>query len=159
MRTTLTLDDDLAEALKERARRADQSFNQVVNDILRRGLSPALAEVEPGYVVRPHRSGFRPDVEPLRLNQINDQVTARVPDELVDALDAAAAQLKHSRAEIIRRALERYLEDFQDLEIAMERLLDPADPVLDWDEVGDGLLDSDYAQRRTRTSASAPPRR
>ena len=71
------------------------------------------------------------------------QVTARVPDELVDALDAAAAQLKHSRAEIIRRALERYLEDFQDLEIAMERLLDPADPVLDWEEVRDGLLDSD----------------
>ena len=71
------------------------------------------------------------------------QVTARVPDELVEALDAAAAQLKRSRAEIIRRALERYLEDFQDLERAMERLLDPADPVLDWDEVRDGLLDSD----------------
>ena len=118
MRTTLTLDDDLAEALKERARRADQSFSQVVNDTLRRGLSPALAEVEPGYVVRPHRSGLRPGVDPLRLNQINDQVTARIPDELVEALDAAAAQLKHSRAELIRRALERYLEDFQDLEIS-----------------------------------------
>lgn len=71
------------------------------------------------------------------------QVTARVPDELVDALDAAAAQLKRSRAEIIRQALERYLEDFQDLEMAMARLLDPADPVLDWVEVRDGLLDSD----------------
>ena len=71
------------------------------------------------------------------------QVTARVPDELVDALDAAAAQLKRSRAEIIRQALERYLEDFQDLAMALERLLDPADPVLDWDEVRDGLLDSD----------------
>ena len=139
MRTTLTLDDDLAEALKERARRADQSFNQVVNDTLRRGLSPVLAEAESRYVVRPHRSGFRPGVDPLRLNQINDQVTARVPDELVDALDAAAAQLKHSRAEIIRRALEHYLEDFQDLARAMERLLVPADPVLDWDEVRDGL--------------------
>ena len=71
------------------------------------------------------------------------QVTARVPDELVDALDAAAAQLKRSRAEIIRHALERYLEDFYDLERALERLLDPSDPVLDWDEVRDGLLDSD----------------
>lgn len=71
------------------------------------------------------------------------QVTARVPDELVDALDAAAAQLKRSRAEIIRHALERYLEDFEDLERAVERLLDPADPVLDWDEVRSGLLDSD----------------
>ena len=40
MRTTLTLDDDLAAALKEQARRADQPFKQVVNDTLRRGLSP-----------------------------------------------------------------------------------------------------------------------
>lgn len=72
MRTTLTLDDDLAEALKERARRADQSFNQVVNDTLRRGLSLVPGEAESGYEVRPHRSGFRPGVDPLRLNQIND---------------------------------------------------------------------------------------
>ena len=71
------------------------------------------------------------------------QVTARVPDELIDALDAAAAQLKRSRAEIIRQALERYLEDFQDVASALERLLDPTDPVLDWDEVRNGLLDSD----------------
>ena len=54
-----------------------------------------------------------------------------------------ARAVQSSSAEIIRRALERYLEYFQDLEIAMERLLDPADPVLDWDEVRDGLLDSD----------------
>ena len=76
MRTTLTLDDDLAAALKEQARRADQPFKQVVNDTLRRGLSPVLTEVEPGYVVRPHHSGFRPGVDPLRLNQLNDSLEA-----------------------------------------------------------------------------------
>ncbi|MCY3862749.1 MAG: ribbon-helix-helix protein, CopG family, partial [bacterium] len=63
------------------------------------------------------------------------QITARVPDELVDALDAAAEDLKRSRAEIIRLALERYLEDYDDLEVALERLRDPTDPVLDWDQV------------------------
>jgi len=76
MRTTLTLDDDLAAALKEQARRADQPFKQVVNDTLRRGLSPVLAEAEPGYEVRPHHSGFRPGVDPLRLNQLNDSLEA-----------------------------------------------------------------------------------
>ncbi len=76
MRTTLTLDDDLAAALKEQARRADQPFKQVVNDTLRRGLSPASAEAKPDYVVRPHRSGFRPGVDPLRLNQLNDSLEA-----------------------------------------------------------------------------------
>ena len=71
------------------------------------------------------------------------QITARVPDELVEALDTAAEELKRSRADIIRHALERYLEDYDDLEVALERLRDPADPVLDWDEVRKELLSSD----------------
>ncbi len=71
------------------------------------------------------------------------QITARVPDDLVEALDAAAERLRRSRADIIRQALERYLEDQDDLEVALERLRDPADPVLDWDQVKHDLLSSD----------------
>ena len=71
------------------------------------------------------------------------QITARVPDELVEALDAAAAELKRSRADIVRQALERYLEDFGDLAVALDRLRDPTDPVLDWEQVRHELLSSD----------------
>ena len=71
------------------------------------------------------------------------QITARIPDELAVALDAAAAQLKRSRAEVVRQALERYLEDFDDLSVALDRLRDPSDPVVDWDEVRRELLGSD----------------
>ena len=71
------------------------------------------------------------------------QITARVSDEVAEALDAAAATLKRSRAEVIRQALESYLEDFDDLTVALERLRDPSDPVLDWDEVRRELLGSD----------------
>ena len=71
------------------------------------------------------------------------QITARVPDEVAEALDAAATTLKRSRAEVIRQALESYLEDFDDLTVALERLRDPSDPVLDWDEVRRELLDPD----------------
>ena len=71
------------------------------------------------------------------------QLTARVPAELAEALDAAAAQLKRSRAEVIRQALERYLEDVDDLSVALGRLRDPSDPVLDWDEVKVDLLGQD----------------
>ena len=71
------------------------------------------------------------------------QITARVPRELVEALDAAAEDLKRSRADIIRQALERYLEDYDDLEVALQRLRDPADPVLDWDQVRHDVLNSD----------------
>jgi predicted transcriptional regulator len=38
MRTTLTIDDQVAEALKDLARRSDRSFEDVVNETLRRGL-------------------------------------------------------------------------------------------------------------------------
>lgn len=38
MRTTLTLDDDVAAKLKRLARRSGRAFREVVNDTLRRGL-------------------------------------------------------------------------------------------------------------------------
>ena len=71
------------------------------------------------------------------------QVSARLPDELVRALDDAARDLKRSRAEVIRQAVERYIEDFDDLSVAIDRLRDPGDPVLDWDDVRRDLLGQD----------------
>ena len=63
------------------------------------------------------------------------RITVRVPDTLIEALNAAAMELKRSRADIVRQALERYLEDFDDLAAGLERMRDPADPDLDWDRV------------------------
>ena len=71
------------------------------------------------------------------------QVTARLPDELVAKADQAARQLNRSRAQLIRQALEYYLDDFEDLSLAIDRLNDPADPVLDWEDVRRELLDQD----------------
>ena len=71
------------------------------------------------------------------------QITARVPDDLAAALDAVAARLNRSRANVVRQALELYLQDFDDLSVALDQLRDPSDPVLDWDEVRRELLDSD----------------
>ena len=71
------------------------------------------------------------------------QITARIPDELIAELDKAASRLHRSRAEIVRHAIERYLEDFHDLSLALERLQDPNDPVLDWEVVRDEVVGSD----------------
>ena len=68
------------------------------------------------------------------------RIAVSVPAELLETLDRAATELKRSRADILRQALERYLEDFDDLALAAERLRDPSDPVLDWDQVRHGLL-------------------
>ena len=77
MRTTLTLDDDLAEALNRLARHSGCSFKHVVNDTLRRGLavgaSPSPGD-NPRFVVEPQACGFRPGIDPLRLNQLLDQL-------------------------------------------------------------------------------------
>ena len=71
------------------------------------------------------------------------QVTARLPEALVEKADRAASRLNRSRAQLLRQALEYYLEDFEDLRLALDRLNDPADPVLDWEDVRRGLLDQD----------------
>jgi predicted DNA-binding protein len=71
------------------------------------------------------------------------QITARLPDEVVESIDRAARRLHRTRADIVRQAIERYLEDFDDLAVAIERLQDPVDPVLDWDDVKRELLAKD----------------
>ena len=71
------------------------------------------------------------------------EIVAIVPDELAAALDATAAALQSSRAAVVRQALEQYIEDFDDLVAASERLRDPADPALDWDAVRRELLNTD----------------
>src|SRR4029077_17308544 len=76
MRTTLTLDEDLARQLQEMARRAGISFKEIVNDTLRKGINrgekPA-AQI-PRFTVKPKACGFRSGVDPLRLNQLNDEL-------------------------------------------------------------------------------------
>ena len=77
VRTTLTLEDDLASLLKARARQLGISFKEMVNRALRTGLG---AEMEPpkGDVPKtiPHSFGFRPGIDLDRLNQLVDELEA-----------------------------------------------------------------------------------
>ncbi len=67
----------MAEALRERARLLDVPFKQVVNDALRRGMLPeANRPPAPRYRVVPNHSALAPGVDPLKLNQLNDQLAA-----------------------------------------------------------------------------------
>ena len=71
METTLTLDNDVAECLKKQARLLDKPLEQVVNDILRREMSPGAEEApRPKYRVTPISSEFAPGVDQLRLKEI-----------------------------------------------------------------------------------------
>ena len=68
------------------------------------------------------------------------QITARVPGNVVDELDRAARVLARSRADVIRQAIEYYLDDLEDLSLGLDALRDPADPVLDWEDIRADLL-------------------
>ena len=62
------------------------------------------------------------------------EIVASVPDELAAAVDAAAAALQSSRAAVVCQALERYMEDFDDLAAAAERMRDAGGGVNGMDE-------------------------
>ncbi len=71
------------------------------------------------------------------------QITARLSDSTVVSLDHAAQTLHRSRADIVRQAIEMYLEDFNDISISIDRLKDPADEIIDWQEARRVLLADD----------------
>jgi hypothetical protein len=75
MRTTLTIDDDIAAILKRETKRKGISFKVLVNASLRRGLAaeqilPPRNEVK----TRPHSFGFKPGIDLDKLNQLVDEL-------------------------------------------------------------------------------------
>ncbi len=69
MRTTLTLDDDVAQKLADLAKESNATFKVIVNDALRRGLGE-MAPPQPPFVVQPHAGGLRPHIDDRRLNEL-----------------------------------------------------------------------------------------
>ena len=75
MRTTLTIDDDVAARIEERRRRDGQSLKQIVNALLREGLRSSRRP-KTRYRVTPHKLGMRAGCDPTRLNQLVDELAA-----------------------------------------------------------------------------------
>lgn len=75
MRTTLTIDDDLAAILERETKRKGMSFKDLVNSALRRGLvAEQLVANKKQVVTRPHRFGFKPGIDLDKLNQFADEL-------------------------------------------------------------------------------------
>jgi len=75
MRTTLTLDDDLAAALRDRAHAAGVPFREVVNEALRNGLKDAGRRPPRRYRLRPARlGGVLPGIDLDRALRLADAV-------------------------------------------------------------------------------------
>ena len=91
MRTTLTLDDDVARELRRLEQSGRRTFTELVNDLLRKGLAAGPRPLPTGrrFVVPARAAGFMPGIDPLKLNQLVDEMeTARFLAQTVDEKDA-----------------------------------------------------------------------
>ena len=76
VRTTLTLDEDVAAKLKAASRRTGQSFKDVVNDALRRGLAkPVPGPERAPFVIKARDLGdMRPGVNLDNIGELLEQI-------------------------------------------------------------------------------------
>jgi len=82
MRTTLTIDDDLATQIEELRRRKGLSMKNGVNILLREGLRQHLESLQAKrFRTKTHKLGLRPGFDPTKLNQLADELEAEVFQE------------------------------------------------------------------------------
>lgn len=62
-------------------------------------------------------------------------ITARIPDELISELGRTANELGRGRSDLVREALERYLESLKEIQLALERSERLDDRVVDIDVI------------------------
>jgi hypothetical protein len=76
MRTTITLDDDIAEKLHSEMRRRSTNFKETLNDVLRRGLLARreLAAVKPFKVRGARRLGNKPGLNYDNIGELLEQL-------------------------------------------------------------------------------------
>jgi len=70
---------------------------------------------------------------------MNTAISVRLPKPLVDRLDSIAKETERPRTYIIQKALESYMEDYADLQVALDRLHDKTDPVISGKELRKSL--------------------
>jgi hypothetical protein len=77
MRTTLTLDPDVAQRIEQEVRRKGKTLKTVVNEALRAGLGlkQEIRGPKP-FRVEPHDFGFNPGIDLDKMNQLVDELEA-----------------------------------------------------------------------------------
>ena len=70
---------------------------------------------------------------------MNTAISVRLPKNLASQLDSIAKETERPRSFIIQKALEAYIEDFADLQIALDRLHDKGDATISSDDMRKSL--------------------
>jgi RHH-type rel operon transcriptional repressor/antitoxin RelB len=70
---------------------------------------------------------------------VSTSVSLRLPDELARKLNDIAKETERPKSFIIQKAIESYLNDFADLQVALDRLQDKTDKVISSGEMKKAL--------------------
>jgi len=62
-------------------------------------------------------------------------ISVRIPDDLASKLSEIAKETERSKSFHVQKALEVYLGDLADLQVALDRLHDASDPIVTSDEM------------------------
>ena len=74
MRTTVTLDPDVEQLLRESMQRGHKTFKQALNETLRRGLKGRGLTHEPPFEIAARPLGLRAGIDPARLHEVDDEL-------------------------------------------------------------------------------------
>lgn len=66
-------------------------------------------------------------------------VSVRISNKIVKKLDDLAKETERSRSFLIQKALEAYLKELADFQVALDRIRDVTDPVISIDEMREEL--------------------
>lgn len=72
MRTTVTLDPDVEQYVRDACHKRKVSFKRVLNDALRASLKPS--DVKEPVLLKPQSMGLAPGVDPRRLSELADEL-------------------------------------------------------------------------------------
>lgn len=76
MRTTVTLDPDVEQLLRDAMHKRRQSFKDALNDAVRNGLASQSTAREGAFKVRARPMGLQSGIDAARLNQLADDLEA-----------------------------------------------------------------------------------
>lgn len=74
MRTTLSLEPDVVQRLREELASGKKSFKEVVNERLRMGFGLKKNKQRPPFRVKAHSSAYQPGIDPTKFNQLVDEL-------------------------------------------------------------------------------------
>lgn len=66
-------------------------------------------------------------------------ISIRIPEELASKLDEIARETERPKSFHVQKALEVYLNELADLQVALDRLHDTSDPVISIDDMRNEL--------------------